>query len=295
MRPTFSTSFSSASSSFRRKSKRVVLHQLGRVEQRACRRRLLLPADEVGFRHPLGLDDLVQQLAHVAGQDDVLDADLADLGTEGSRTLGNERAHLQVDGVARSEDLIQRAGRHRLAYGELDEAVERAGHVGRRQRRLLRVGDLGEGGQRHADADAVLGQDLLRRHLERLRSQIDLGDLHRAADLPEGVPARRQPLFQLAVDHEQARLVRLDHRERDDARAARRVELVEVALGNAQLALGVDQFDIDAGQRSPVGARGVRRDEMLGLAVERDDGDLGRADLHDLEILFGYRPVRPVQ
>ena len=69
------------------------------------------------------------------------------------------------------------------------------GHVGRRQRRLLGVDDLGEGGQRHADADAVLGQDLLRRHLERLRAQIDLGDLHRAADLPEGVPAGRQALL----------------------------------------------------------------------------------------------------
>ncbi len=169
------------------------------------------------------------------------------------------------------------------------------GHVGRRQRRLLRVGDLGEGGQRHADADAVLGQDLLRRHLERLRPQIDLGDLHRAPDLPEGVPARRQPLLQLAVDHQQARLVRLDHREGDDARAARRVELVEVALGNAQFGLGVDQLDVDAGQRLPVSARRVRRHEVLGLAVERDNGDLGRAGLHDLEILLGYRRVRPVQ
>ncbi len=34
---------------------------------------------------------------------------------------------------------------------------------------------------------------------------------------------------------------------------------------------------------------------MLGLAVEGDDGDLGRAGLHDLEILLGDRPVRPVQ
>ena len=34
---------------------------------------------------------------------------------------------------------------------------------------------------------------------------------------------------------------------------------------------------------------------MLGLAVERDDGNLGRAGLHDLEILLGHQPVRPVQ
>ena len=67
-------------------------------------------------------------------------------------------------------------------------------------------------------------------------------DLHRAAHRPERVPARRQPLGELAVDEQQARLVRLDHRMHDQ-RHARQVELVEVALGDAHLGAGIDALD----------------------------------------------------
>src|SRR5215470_2517379 len=55
---------------------RVVLHQPSRVEQGPRRRRLLLTLDKVGLGRPLRLHDLVQQLANVARQDHVLDADL---------------------------------------------------------------------------------------------------------------------------------------------------------------------------------------------------------------------------
>ena len=110
-------------------------------EQRARRRRLLLAADQVRLGDPLGLDDLVQKLAHVARQDHVLDADLADLGAEIRRSGGYELAHLPVDGVAGGQDLVERARRDRLADRELHEPVERARDVGGSERRLLGIDD----------------------------------------------------------------------------------------------------------------------------------------------------------
>ena len=192
------------------------------------------------------------------------------------RALGDERAHLAVDGVARRQDLVQRARRHRLADRELHEPVDRVRHVARRQHRLLRIDHPRERRQRHADADAILGQDLLRRHLERRRTRVDLLDLDRAAHRPERMPARRQALGQLAVDEQQARLVRLDHAVHDQ-RHARQVEPVEVPLGDAHVRAGVDAIDVDLGDRLPERPRRVRVDEVLGLAVERHDGDLARA------------------
>ena len=77
-----------------------------------------------------------------------------------------------------------------------------------------------------------------------------------------------------------------------DQRRTRRVELVEVALGDAHLGRGVDALDVDLGDRLPERARRVRQHQVLRLAVERDDGDLVGAGLHDLEVLRGNRRVR---
>ena len=78
----------------------------------------------------------------------------------------------------------------------------------------------------------------------------------------------------------------------DDHRRTRRIELVEVPLGHAHLRRGVDPLDIDLGDRLPERSRRVRQHEVFRLTVERDDGDLVRADLHDLEVLGGNGRVR---
>lgn len=65
------------------------------------------------------------------------------------------------------------------------------------------------------------------------------------------------------------------------------VQLVEMALLDAQRRGGVDDLDIDRGQRLPEGARGVRQHQVTRLAVHGDDGDLGRPCLDDGEILLG--------
>ena len=85
--------------------------------------------------------------------------------------------------------------------------------------------------------------------------------------------------------------MRLDHAVHDH-RHARQIELVEVTLGDAHVAAGIDALDVDLGQRLPEGARRVGQHQMLGLAVEGDDGNLGRAGLHDLEVLGGDCRVR---
>ncbi len=93
------------------------------LEQRARGRRLLLAPDQVGLGDALGLHDLVQEITHVTRQDDVLDADLAYLGAGRGGASGDVRANLGVDGVTRSQNLIERARRDGLADGELDQPV----------------------------------------------------------------------------------------------------------------------------------------------------------------------------
>jgi hypothetical protein len=65
-----------------------------------------------------------------------------------------------------------------------------------------------------------------------------------------------------------------------------------VTLGNTHLGRGVDTLDVDLGDRLPECARGVWQDQVLRLAVERDDGDLAGARLHDLEVFRGDVGVR---
>ena len=196
--------------------------------------------------------------------------------------LGDELAHLAVDGVARRQDLVQRARRHGLADRELHEPVDRVGDVTRRQHGLLRIDHSRERRQRHADADAILGQDLLRRHLERRRARVDLLDLDRAADRPEGVPAGRQALGQLAVDEQQARLVRLDLRRARPAAMRARSSLSRWRLAT-RISVPVSMRSTSTLVIVFQNARVVfGSDEVLRLAVERDDGDLVRAGLRTI-------------
>ena len=120
--------------------------------------------------------------------------------------------------------------------------------------RALRIDDPAERRQRHAQRDAVLGQHLLRGDLDRLRTQVEALDLDLAVDRPEGVPARREPLHEPALDVEQARLVVLDHGLGDvDVALAR--EHREVARRDLRLARHVDALDLDAGRDLPEHAR----------------------------------------
>ena len=191
---------------------RVLLHQLGGVQERTRRRGLLLPADQVGLRHPLRLHHLVHQLADLAGQDHVLDAELRHLDAGLRDTLAHVGAKLRVErALADSTSSSVRAG-DRLADRELHQPVQPAVHVRHRADDPLGIDDPAERRERHAQRDAVLGQHLLRGDLDRLRPQIEALDLDLAADRPVRVPAGREPLHQPALDIEQAGLVVLDHR-----------------------------------------------------------------------------------
>ena len=190
---------------------RVVLHQLGGVEERTRRRRLLLAADQVGLRGPLRLHHLVDQLADLARQDHVLDAELGHLDAGLRHALAHEGAQLRVERVLGREHLVERARGHRLADRELHQPVQPRVDVRHRRDHALRIDDPAERGERHAQRDAVLGQHLLRGDLHRLRTQVEALDLDLAARRPERVPARREPLDEPALDIEQARLVVLDH------------------------------------------------------------------------------------
>jgi hypothetical protein len=86
--------------------------------------------------------------------------------------------------------------------------------------------------------------------ISTLRTQIEALDLDLAADHPEGVPARRQPLQQPALDLQQTRLMVLD---------------------------------IDPGRDLPVDPDLPGRHQMRRTTVEADDGDLMGLGLHHLE------------
>ena len=99
----------------------------------------------------------------------------------------------------------------REATASLHQPVEPRVDVRHGADRALRIDDAAERGERHPQRDAVLGQHLLGGDLHRLRTQVEALDLDPAADRPERVAARRQPLHQPALDVEQAGLVVLDH------------------------------------------------------------------------------------
>jgi len=56
---------------------RIILHQFGRVEQRPRCGRLFTTANQVGLRLLFGGDYLVEDVANVSGQDDVLESNYA--------------------------------------------------------------------------------------------------------------------------------------------------------------------------------------------------------------------------
>src|SRR5882724_1155708 len=78
---------------------RVLLHELRGVEERARRRGLLPAADEVGLGHPLRLHHLVDELADLAGQDDILDAELRHLDPGLAEALADISPEFRVEGA----------------------------------------------------------------------------------------------------------------------------------------------------------------------------------------------------
>ena len=244
--------------------------------------------DQVGLGGPLRLDHLVDEIAHVAGQDHVLEPELGDRDAEIARAGRHEVADLGVDPVAPRQDLVECARRRRLAQRELHEPVQRHRQVGRVGGRLFGIDDAPEGGHRQAHADAVLRQNLLRGDFERLRALVEGHDLDLAVGPPEGVPAGRETLDESAVDKQQRGLVRADLDVADELGELHRGEVSQPRAQlrrNPQMRPHVDALDLDLRADGPEGAgfEGLQSDARR--AVERDEGDLAVAGLHDLEQL----------
>ena len=100
----------------------------------------------------------------------------------------------------RRQHLVERARRHRLADRELHQPVEPVVHV--RHRRHRAAPDRRSGGTRSASR-AARRDPWSASPARSSRAPADAGralDLDLAADRPERVPARRQPLDELALD-----------------------------------------------------------------------------------------------
>ena len=148
--------------------------------------------------------------------------------------------------------------------------------------------DAHAGGQVHAQADLVPGQQLLTRDLDRLHAQLDHLGAHVLLEVPEGVsPApRRQRARQLAVDEHQARRFRRHFRDHRDL--GQQAELAQTTdHGGVDLeALGERHaLHLDLHQPAPVQLARTRRQHVLELAVPRHQADFVGADVGQHEVL----------
>jgi len=108
---------------------RVFREQLGRVGLAARGGRLLTPLDQVGLGFLLGGDDLVEQGLHVAGQDDVAQADALDRHADGFGAGGEGGSHFGADRLLVGEEGVEGPRADRGAQHELRFAVEGLGVI----------------------------------------------------------------------------------------------------------------------------------------------------------------------
>ena len=77
-----------------------------------------------------------------------------------------------------------------------------------------------------------------------------------------------------------------------DMRHALEIQLVEMAFGHAHVLVGVDPLDGDVIERLPKRPRRICHHHMHRRTIKRDDRNLARTNLDNLEILCGKRRMR---
>ncbi len=262
---------------------RVLGHHLRRVEQRTGRVRLLAAADDVGLGLLLGGDDLVQDRAHLAGQDHVLHGQFGHLDAQGRHGLAH-RGRVDVDLLG--QDAVEGHRPERAAQGELGLAVERLHEVPRPRHGGHGVGDAVDDGQVHADGHAVLGQKLLLRDLQRHAPGVDQRRLHLRADGPEDVRAGGEGAGLHPVHEEHPDLLVRHFHPLDGVEGGRLHDAPRQRLRHAQITQRVEALDRPRPRLDP------QDRALLGLhqpeqhPVPEDRGGLARAGAHFHERAF---------
>src|SRR3984957_8122040 len=249
---------------------RVVLDQLGGVERRTGRVRLFTAANDVGLRRLLRLHHAVEDLLHLAGQNHVLDADTQYFDAQ----FTNATAHVGKDIV------VQRLGTHHLAKAVLQFSVQIIAVLRDLGTHRHRIDDTDARGQVYPQADLILCQQFLARHLDGPHSQFDNLSTHVLLEVPEGVGTRLELSYQLAIDEQQSRRLRRHrHRQR---RRLQHAELPQALAHRFRYLQAVAQRHLIDGhghQALPVQLAHTRRQHILELTALRHETDLLDTDI----------------
>ena len=271
---------------------RVLLHHLRGVEQRPGRSGFLTPADDVGLRLFLRQHHGVEDLAHLARQDHVLQRDLADLDADFHHRRPHPLRRLGVDRDLLRQDLVERLGAERFAERILHLAVQRVGEVLHHGRRLHRVGHAIFGGEVHPDRDAILGQNLLTRHVQRHTPSLDQLHHHPSADVPEHVRARGEHAKERAVDEQQADLLLFDIVAGDPVRRAETLEPPLQPGRQGQIRRHVEPLHLPGTGVLPEHRAPIRLQDCVDPPVPQHHADLVRPGAHLKQVRLGQ--IRPL-
>src|SRR5579863_1223629 len=195
---------------------RITLHQFGRVEQRPRCGRLFTTANQVRLRLLFGGDYLVEDVANVSGQNDVLESNYTHANAIRFHLPAHIGRYCFVDVRLLREHLFQRALTERLTHGDLQGAIQVFANVLHARPGIRYVNDLVHGRDVHTQSDLVAGQDLLTGHLHRLTAHFEYLDARRYHRVPEPVIARSQLANQPPIKIQETPLAFLHRSEGHD-------------------------------------------------------------------------------
>ena len=156
--------------------RRVARQHLGRLGELLGRLELALGADDLGAPLALGLGLTGHGPLHALRQLDVLDLDDRDLDAPRLRLLVDDALQDLVDLVALGEQLVERVLTEHGAQGGLRDLARAHEVVLDRDDGRARIDDAEVDDGRDTYGDVVLGDDVLRGHLQRHDPQVDAHD-----------------------------------------------------------------------------------------------------------------------
>src|SRR3989344_4475878 len=272
-------------------SDRVALHHLGGVEQGTRGSGFLTATDHVGLSSLFGFNDLRQDGLHLAGQYDVLHAGCFQIDAISHQACLDVCHHDLIDHGLVLQQLIERARTHGRSQTELQLTVQVFRGLLQLRVGLEYIGEAPRCRQVQAQADLVLGEDVLAGHLHHLQTQVHQLDRNVAVVLPEAVRARLQKRVHLAVDMQHAHAV-LGHLHGQHTNQTSDLALTHLRLRQARhqfsrklgVVADVQHINLDLVQALPVQTARGGRQQLNQYTVLIAQAHLGflEVDAHEL-------------
>src|SRR5215472_6697992 len=271
---------------------RIVLHQLGCVEQRPRGRHLFTPANQVGLRLLFGSDHLVENVANISGQNDVPESDGAHSNTIDFHLPAYFDRYRFVDVGLLREYLFQGALAERLPYGDLQHAVEVFRHVLQPSAGMGGVDNLIHSRDVHTYGYLVAGEDLLTGDLNSLAAHFEHLDAGRGNDVPEPVAAGSQFAHQSPVEIHEPSLAFVDRCESHSRFATQTHQGRQQKRRNFHIRADIDWLEFHVHRTLPEQHPAGRTDHTRQPAVQIHEGHLRVGGFHYREPARGQRGAR---